>query len=68
MYTMNYSTAQFKLNICTRVLVESREKFHELIMRILIEACTHCIKILSNVCVEQCLKVLVYVCDKANIY
>ena len=65
---MNYSTAQFKLNICTRVLVESCEKFRKLIIRILIEACTHCIKILSKVFVEQCLKVLVYVCDKANIY
>ena len=65
MYTMNYGTAQLKLNICTCVLVESLEKFCELIMGILIEACTHC---LSKGCVEQCLKVLVYVCDKANIY
>ena len=30
----------------------------------LIEACMHCIQLLSKVCIEQRLKVFVYVCDK----
>ena len=34
----------------------------------LTEACTHCTKFLSKLCVEQCLHVLVYVCDEADIY
>ena len=28
---LNYSTAQFKLDICMRVLVESLEKYHEIL-------------------------------------
>ena len=34
----------------------------------LIEACMHCIKLLSKVCVMQHIEAFAYVCDEAQVY